>query len=70
MPLYDFECERCGARFTELVAAGATPRTCPSMRRSRFRSRSLSAEYPRVSFMEPIVAYLQGVLLHWRPCRQ
>lgn len=24
MPIYEFECEACGARFEELVAAGAT----------------------------------------------
>jgi putative FmdB family regulatory protein len=24
MPIYEFECKRCGARFEELVAAGAT----------------------------------------------
>jgi putative FmdB family regulatory protein len=28
MPIYDFECEECGARFEELVAAGATS-ACP-----------------------------------------
>lgn len=29
MPIYEFECERCGARFEELVAAGAAPPACP-----------------------------------------
>jgi putative FmdB family regulatory protein len=29
MPIYEFECEECGARFEELVAAGAAV-TCPS----------------------------------------
>jgi putative FmdB family regulatory protein len=29
MPIYEFECEGCGARFEELVAAGAAV-ACPS----------------------------------------
>jgi putative FmdB family regulatory protein len=29
MPIYEFECEGCGARFEELVAADATA-ACPS----------------------------------------
>jgi putative FmdB family regulatory protein len=29
MPIYEFECEQCGARFEELVAAGATGVACP-----------------------------------------
>ncbi len=28
MPIYEFECEECGARFEELVAAGADPVAC------------------------------------------
>ncbi|MEX2106384.1 MAG: zinc ribbon domain-containing protein [Solirubrobacterales bacterium] len=28
MPIYEFECEECGARFEELVAAGASGVTC------------------------------------------
>ena len=28
MPIYEFECEKCGARFEELVAAGAEPPAC------------------------------------------
>jgi putative FmdB family regulatory protein len=28
MPIYEFECEGCGARFEELAAAGAVA-TCP-----------------------------------------
>jgi putative FmdB family regulatory protein len=28
MPIYEFECEACGARFEELVAAGASV-ACP-----------------------------------------
>lgn len=29
MPIYEFECEGCGTRFEELVAADAAPPTCP-----------------------------------------
>lgn len=29
MPIYEFECEECGARFEELVAAAAPPPACP-----------------------------------------
>jgi putative FmdB family regulatory protein len=29
MPIYEFECEGCGERFEELVAAGATESPCP-----------------------------------------
>jgi putative FmdB family regulatory protein len=28
MPIYEFECEACGARFEELVAAGAAVPCC------------------------------------------
>jgi putative FmdB family regulatory protein len=28
MPIYEFECEGCGARFEELVAAGAPAPAC------------------------------------------
>lgn len=28
MPIYEFECEGCGVRFEELVAAGATDVPC------------------------------------------
>ncbi|HWO16364.1 MAG TPA: zinc ribbon domain-containing protein [Solirubrobacterales bacterium] len=30
MPIYEFECEECGERFEELVAAGAEGIGCPS----------------------------------------
>jgi putative FmdB family regulatory protein len=30
MPIYEFECEECGERFEELVAAGALVVACPS----------------------------------------
>jgi putative FmdB family regulatory protein len=38
MPMYEFECEECGARFEELVAAGTdsvTCRQCGSTRTTR-----------------------------------
>jgi putative FmdB family regulatory protein len=28
MPIYEFECEECGARFEELLAAGASEVAC------------------------------------------
>jgi len=30
MPVYEFECERCQARFEELMASGADSPACPS----------------------------------------
>jgi putative FmdB family regulatory protein len=36
MPIYEFECEECGARFEELVAAGAAA-ACPSCGSERTR---------------------------------
>lgn len=40
MPIYEFECEACGARFEELVAAGAGAacRECGSQRTRRLYS--------------------------------
>ena len=29
MPIYEFQCEGCGARFEELVATAAGPVSCP-----------------------------------------
>ena len=37
MPIYEFECEECGARFEELVAAAAEPPACPSCGAARTR---------------------------------
>jgi putative FmdB family regulatory protein len=34
MPIYEFECEGCGLRFEELVAAGASV-ACPECRSER-----------------------------------
>jgi putative FmdB family regulatory protein len=30
MPIYAFDCEKCGERFEELVAAGVESAACPS----------------------------------------
>jgi putative FmdB family regulatory protein len=30
MPIYEFECEECGSRFEELLAAGASDPPCAS----------------------------------------
>jgi putative FmdB family regulatory protein len=45
MPIYEFECEGCGARFEELVAAGVEGIACPSCGSERTR-RLLSAVSP------------------------
>jgi putative FmdB family regulatory protein len=37
MPIYEFECEQCGERFEELVAAGAADVACPQCRATRTR---------------------------------
>jgi putative FmdB family regulatory protein len=44
MPIYEFECEECGARFEELAAAGATV-ACPQCGSERTR-RLLSQVSP------------------------
>jgi putative FmdB family regulatory protein len=41
MPIYEFECEECGARFEELMPVGMSQVTCPdcaSTRTSRIYS--------------------------------
>ena len=50
MPIYEFECEACGARFEELVAAGAAVacRECGSERTRRlFASVAPPGRQPR-----------------------
>ena len=37
MPIYEFECEECGVRFEELVAAADTPVACPACGSARTR---------------------------------
>ena len=45
MPIYEFECGECGARFEELVAAGAETAPCPECGAVRSR-RLLSSVSP------------------------
>jgi putative FmdB family regulatory protein len=45
VPIYEFECEECGARFEELVAAGAVDLACPRCGSTRTR-RLISAVSP------------------------
>ena len=45
MPIYEFECEGCGERFEELVAAGAESVPCPACASARTR-RLLSGFAP------------------------
>jgi putative FmdB family regulatory protein len=45
MPIYEFECERCGERFEELVAASVSSVACPACRSERTR-RLISAVSP------------------------
>ncbi len=37
MPIYEFECGECGARFEELVAAGTEAMACPECGSARAR---------------------------------
>jgi putative FmdB family regulatory protein len=37
VPIYEFECEECGARFEELVAVEAAPPACPECAAARTR---------------------------------
>lgn len=37
MPIYEFECGECGARFEDLVAAAAPPPACPECGAARTR---------------------------------
>lgn len=45
MPIYEFECGECGARFEELVAAGAATVPCPACGADRIQ-RLLSTVSP------------------------
>ncbi len=45
MPIYEFECQECGVRFEELVAAGETAAVCAQCGSSRTR-RLLSSVSP------------------------
>jgi len=39
MPIYEFECEECGAEFEDLVAAGTEAAPCPECGSGRSRRR-------------------------------
>lgn len=45
MPLYEFQCDGCGARFEELVAVSAAPPPCPACGAGEAR-RLLSQVFP------------------------
>jgi putative FmdB family regulatory protein len=45
MPIYEFECEGCGARFEELVGADAVKVACPACGSERAR-RLISSVSP------------------------
>jgi putative FmdB family regulatory protein len=50
MPIYEFECEECGARFEELIAAGASvacPRCGAIPARRLYSTVSPSSRQPR-----------------------
>ncbi len=46
MPIYEFECEQCGNRFDELMAAGAPPPACPECGSSRVGKRLSNVSPP------------------------
>jgi putative FmdB family regulatory protein len=39
MPIYEFECHRCGSRFEELMESGASAPACPSCGSARTQRR-------------------------------
>jgi putative FmdB family regulatory protein len=47
MPIYEFDCRQCGARFEELVPAGGTA-PCPQCRSSEISRRFSPISEPRV----------------------
>jgi putative FmdB family regulatory protein len=47
MPIYEFECGKCGARFEELVRAGETA-PCPQCKSSEVRKRISQIGEPRL----------------------
>jgi putative FmdB family regulatory protein len=47
VPIYEFECRKCGARFEELVAVGATA-PCPQCKSSEVERRWSQIGEPRV----------------------
>lgn len=47
VPIYEFECSKCGARFEELVPAGSTA-PCPQCKSFEVRRRYSQIGEPRV----------------------
>ena len=47
VPIYEFECQKCGARFEELVRAGETA-PCPQCKSSDVQRRYSQISEPRV----------------------
>jgi putative FmdB family regulatory protein len=47
MPLYEFDCEDCGARFEEIVPAGGRA-PCPACGSQRVRRRLSQISPPRI----------------------
>ena len=47
MPIYEFECSKCGARFEELVPAGQTA-PCPQCKSFEVQRRYSQISEPRV----------------------
>ena len=47
VPIYEFECQKCGARFEELVRAGAEA-PCPQCKSSEVERRYSQIGEPRV----------------------
>ncbi len=46
MPIYEFDCGRCGDRFEELVKSGASAPACPSCGSTRTQRRISSVAPP------------------------
>jgi putative FmdB family regulatory protein len=46
VPIYEFECEECGARFEELLAAAAAEAACPACGSGRVRRLYSSVSPP------------------------
>ena len=47
MPIYEFTCAKCGARFEEIVTAGATA-PCPQCKSSEVQRRYSQIGEPRI----------------------
>ena len=47
VPIYEFECQKCGARFEELVRAGETA-PCPQCKSSEVERRYSQIGEPRI----------------------